>query len=81
MSDNTRNSWVRPTGTSLSSAKIEDVNIDSLYGSCLKLDGIKLLVGNDIVNVYRMTNAWDIYRPKVKDPFSVQPPCPSSFAT
>lgn len=31
-----------------------DVNKDSLYGSYFKLDGIKLLVGNDIVNVYRM---------------------------
>jgi hypothetical protein len=38
----------------LPSAKVEDVNKDSLYGSYFKLDGIKLLVGNNIVNVYRM---------------------------
>ena len=37
-------------------AKIEDVNINSLYGSYFKLDGIKLLVGTDMVNVYRMAN-------------------------
>ena len=37
-------------------AKTDDVNKDSLYGSYFKLDGIKLLVGNDIVNIYRMTN-------------------------
>jgi hypothetical protein len=36
-------------------AKADDVNKDSLYGS-FKLDGIKLLLGNDIVNIYRMTN-------------------------
>jgi hypothetical protein len=40
----------------LPAAKLEDVNKDSLYGGYFKLDGIKLLVGNDIVNVYRMTN-------------------------
>ena|SRR5579872_2097119 len=40
----------------LPNARIEDVNINSLYGSYFKLDGIKLLAGNDIVNVYRMTN-------------------------
>ena len=39
---------------SLPNAKIEDINKSSLYGSYFKLDGIKLLVGNDIVNVYRM---------------------------
>jgi len=33
-----------------------DVNKNSLYGSYFKLDGIKLLVGNDFVNIYRMTN-------------------------
>jgi len=37
----------------LPGAKVEDVNKDSLYGSYFKLDGVKLLVGNDIVNVYR----------------------------
>ena len=41
----------------LPNAKIEDVNINSLYGSYFKLDGIKLLIGNDMVNVYRMTNS------------------------
>jgi hypothetical protein len=40
----------------LPGAKIDDVNKNSLYGNYFKLDGIKLLVGNDIVNVYRMTN-------------------------
>ena len=40
----------------LPNAKIEDVNINSLYGSYFKLDGIKLLIGNDMVNVYRMAN-------------------------
>ena len=45
--------WYKKT---LPNAKIEDVNINSLYGSYFKLDGIKLLVGNDIVNVYRMKN-------------------------
>ncbi|HEY3886411.1 MAG TPA: hypothetical protein VGL62_14460, partial [Vicinamibacterales bacterium] len=40
----------------LPGAKAEDVNKESLYGSSFKLDGIKLLLGNDFVNVYRMTN-------------------------
>jgi hypothetical protein len=40
----------------LPSAKTGDVNKDSLYGSYFKLDGIKLLIGNDIVNIYRMAN-------------------------
>jgi len=39
---------------SLPNAKIEDINKNSLYGSYFKLDGIKLLMGDDIVNVYRM---------------------------
>ena len=43
--------WYRKA---MPSAKVEDVNKDSLYGHYFKLDGIKLLVGNDIVNVYRM---------------------------
>jgi hypothetical protein len=43
--------WYKKT---LPSAKIEDINKNSLYGSYFKLDGIKLLMGNDIVNVYRM---------------------------
>lgn len=37
-------------------AKTDDVNKDSLYGSYFKLDGIKLLLGNDIVNIYRMAD-------------------------
>lgn len=41
--------------TQMPSAKVEDINNNSLYGS-FKLDGIKLLLGNDIVNVYRMAN-------------------------
>jgi hypothetical protein len=41
----------------LPNARTDDVNKDSLYGSYFKLDGIKLLVGNDIVNIYRMANS------------------------
>ena len=40
--------------TQMPGARVEDVNKNSLYGSWFKLDGIKLLVGNDIVNIYRM---------------------------
>lgn len=40
----------------LPNAKIDDVNKNSLYGNYFKLDGIKLLSGNDIANVYRMQN-------------------------
>ena len=40
----------------LPSAKLDDVNKDSMYGDHFKLDGIKLLNGNDFVNVYRMNN-------------------------
>jgi hypothetical protein len=36
-------------------AKSDDINKNSLYGS-FKLDGIKLLIGNDIVNIYRIPN-------------------------
>jgi hypothetical protein len=39
----------------LPDATVADINKNSLYGS-FKLDGIKLLVGNNIVNVYRMAN-------------------------
>ncbi len=46
--------WYRKA---LPNAKVEDVNINSLYGSYFKLDGIKLLIGNDMVNVYRMTSS------------------------
>jgi hypothetical protein len=41
----------------LPAAKVEDVNKDSLYGSYFKMDGVKLLVGNDIVNLYRITSS------------------------
>ncbi len=41
----------------LPNATTDDVNKDSLYGSYFKLDGIKLLVGNDIVNIYRMADS------------------------
>src|SRR5689334_6450138 len=41
----------------LPGARVEDVNKDSLYGNYFKLDGIKLLVGNDIVNVYRLSTS------------------------
>jgi hypothetical protein len=40
----------------LPNAKIDDVNKNSLYGNYFKLDGIKLLNGNDIANIYRMKN-------------------------
>lgn len=40
----------------LPSAKTDDVNKDSLYGSYFKLQGVKLLIGNNIVNVYRMAD-------------------------
>jgi hypothetical protein len=43
--------WYRKA---LPTARVEDVNKDSLYGSYFKLEGVKLLAGNDIVNVYRM---------------------------
>ncbi len=36
-------------------AKTDDINNHSLYGS-FKLDGIKLLQGNDFVNIYRVPN-------------------------
>jgi len=36
--------------------KTDDVNKGSLYGSHFKLDGIKLLLGNDIVSMFRMEN-------------------------
>jgi hypothetical protein len=40
----------------LPSAKEEDVNKNSLYGSYFKLDGVRLLIGNDFINIYRMRN-------------------------
>lgn len=44
----------------LPGARVEDVNKDSLYGNYFKLDGVKLLVGNNIVNVYRMTGGLNL---------------------
>ncbi len=38
----------------LPNAQAQDVNKDSLYGNYFKLDGITLLQGHDIVNVYRL---------------------------
>jgi hypothetical protein len=43
----------------LPGAKVLDVNDGALYGSYFKLDGIRLLVGNDFLTVYRMTNQKD----------------------
>jgi hypothetical protein len=40
----------------LSGAKETDVNKDSLYGSNFKLEGIKLIRGNDIVTISKMAN-------------------------
>ena len=47
----------------LPNARVEDVNKDSLYGNYFKLEGVKLVVGNDIVNVYRTP---DMHLPYVK---------------
>ena len=44
----------------LPGARVEDVNKDSLYGNYFKLEGVKLLVGNDIVNVYRLPHDMDL---------------------
>jgi hypothetical protein len=41
-------------------ARIEDINKESSYGNYFKLDGVKLLVGNDIVSVYCMASAKEI---------------------
>ena len=46
--------WYRKA---LPAAKVEDVNKDSLYGSYFKMNGVKLLLGNDIVNVYRIASS------------------------
>lgn len=37
----------------LPTAHIDDVNKNSPYGSYFKLDGIKLVIGNDFLTVYR----------------------------
>jgi hypothetical protein len=45
--------WYR---SQMPGAKSRDVNEHSLYGSYFKMQGITLLLGNDIVNVMRMPN-------------------------
>jgi hypothetical protein len=37
----------------LPNARTDDVNKNSLYGGYFKLDGIKLVVGNDFLTIYR----------------------------
>jgi hypothetical protein len=40
----------------LPDAKIDDINHNSMFGNYFKLKGIKLLSGNDIVNIYADTD-------------------------
>ena len=40
----------------LPNAKIDDINHNSWYGSNFKLNGIKLQLGNDVVNIYADTD-------------------------
>jgi hypothetical protein len=40
----------------LPKAHIDDVNKNSPYGSYFKLDGVKLVIGNDFLTIYRTTN-------------------------
>ncbi len=40
----------------LPNAKIDDINHNSMFGSYFKLSGIKLLSGNDLVNIYADTD-------------------------
>jgi hypothetical protein len=40
----------------LPNAKIDDINHNSLFGSYFKLNGIKLLSGNDLINIYADTD-------------------------
>ena len=60
-------SYMSNTGDSLSTvedwykkqlpnAKIDDINHNSMFGSYFKLNGIKLLSGNDLVNIYADTD-------------------------
>jgi hypothetical protein len=60
-------SYMSNTGDSLSTvedwfkkqlpnAKIDDINHNSMFGSYFKLNGIKLLYGNDLVNIYADTD-------------------------
>ena len=37
-------------------ARIDDVNKNSLYGGYFKLDGIKMVIGNDFLTIYRTAN-------------------------
>jgi hypothetical protein len=41
----------------LPSARTDDVNRNSIYGGYFKLDGIKLVIGNDFLTIYRTSNA------------------------
>jgi hypothetical protein len=41
----------------LPNARTEDVNKNSIYGGYFKLDGIKLVIGNDFLTIYRTANA------------------------
>jgi hypothetical protein len=60
-------SYMSNTGDSLSTvedwykkqlpnAKIDDINHNSMFGSYFKLNGIKLLSGNDLINIYADTD-------------------------
>jgi hypothetical protein len=40
----------------LPNAKVDDINHNSIFGNYFKLNGIKLLAGNDMVNVYADTD-------------------------
>jgi hypothetical protein len=40
----------------LPNAKIDDINHNSMFGRYFKLNGIKLLSGNDLINVYADTD-------------------------
>lgn len=40
----------------LPNAKTDDINHNSLYGANFKLNGIKLLSGNDLINIYADTD-------------------------
>ena len=46
--------WYRKA---LPGAQEDDVNKNSLYGGYFKLDGIKLVAGNNFVNIYRTAQA------------------------
>jgi hypothetical protein len=50
---NTVEEWYKKQ---LPSAKVDDINHNSMFGSYFKLNGIKLLSGNDLVNIYADTD-------------------------